>query len=499
MPYLLLLLCLLLSISCDLGKDIHIPESSTDLAFPLGNATFEPTEFLLNLKLPAVFTINSKGVLVLSYKTELQKSNAYQFIGSIDNFIPPVIPLVQAEISHTLSLPNGVIPLSVQFKEGSVQWFFENPFNENITISLRLPFLDGSNNPVVQTLSLPAFNGVGAKPIASNTANPYSLKDKSLIIKDKKISVSYEAKGLSGKIYVLPNAALKLSNLLWGSIKATFNPFEIDFGQTTKSLDFLKPFYLSNLDFNNPELKLIFEHNFIVPIQISIPSLLMDLGGGKMESLIAFNNNQVFNLGFSPSSAILSRDSAISISNPNPLRTILQKKATSLHFNLKASLSSAALPGGYGVIHENDELLVSASLNIPLNGQLSQYPLTDTIPLNLGILEKVNRGVVRIISKNSIPLSVLGQCYFIDKKGTVLDSLMVGGPKILSNPMTTNISSPKTEIIDLLVSETKMKSLRLANRLVVKALLSTIKLGQESVEIRKDQQFSLKISLIVNY
>jgi hypothetical protein len=480
--------------SCDIGKEINFSDPSPELAFPLGHAVFEPASFLLNLKLPATFTTDANGFIHFSYATVLQEVSALQFTGEIDALFPSLIPINKNDLFLPISLPNGIDPVSVQFGEGDLQWFFENAFNEPIDITL-----DSLNNQLFQTISLPAYNGTGLKPSSTNALNPLPLPGKFLLIKDKKISLSYEAKGKSGKLYTLSNAAIRLSKPAWKVINASFNQYELDFGNIEKSLDFLKPFYASDLNFDRPEVQLFFEHNFLIPIQFSIPSIIISLPDGKKESLIAFNNNQMFNLGIATSSNLVRRDSAVSINSPNPIKTIFNKKATALNFRLTAGLNTKSLPNGLGSINRNDQLKISAKVNIPLAGQLRNYPLSDTIPLNLGLLERVNRGTVRIISTNSIPMSIYGQCYFMDDKGNKLDSLITGGPGIISNAKTSSSLNPTTEIFDFPVSESQMKALRASNRFIISAFLSTLKNEKEFIEIKKGQQLSMKLSLQATY
>jgi hypothetical protein len=484
--------------SCDVGKEINFSDPSPELAFPLGNAVFEPASFLLNLKLPATFTTDVNGFMHFSYSTVLQEVNALQFTGEIDDLFPSLIPINKNDLFLPISLPNGIDPVSVQFGGGDLQWFFENSFTEPIDIILKLPFADSLNNLTVQTISLPAYSGTGLKPSATNALNPLLLSGKFLLIKDKKISLSYEAKGKSGKLYTLSNAAIRLSKPAWKVIKASFNQYELDFGNIEKSLDFLKPFYASDLNFDRPEVQLFFEHNFLIPIQFSIPSIIISLPDGKKESLIAFNN-QMFNLGIATSSNLVRRDSIVSINSPNPIKTIFNKKATALNFRLTAGLNTKSLPNEQGSINRNDQLKISAIVNIPLAGQLRNYPLSDTIPLNLGLLERVNRGTVRIISTNSIPMSIYGQCYFMDDKGNKLDSLMTGGPGIISNAKTSSSLNPTAEIFDFPVSENQMKALRASNRFIISAFLSTLQNEKEFIEIKKGQQLSMKLSLQATY
>ena len=485
--------------SCDIGKEINFSDPTPELAFPLGHAVFEPASFLLNLKLPATFTTDANGFIHFSYATVLQEVSALQFTGEIDALFPSLIPINKTDLFLPISLPNGINPVSVQFGGGDLQWFFENSFNEPIDITLKLPFADSLNNQLFQTISLPAYNGTGLKPSSTNALNPLPLPGKFLLIKDKKISLSYEAKGKSGKLYTLSNAAIRLSKPAWKVINASFNQYELDFGNIEKSLDFLKPFYASDLNFDRPEVQLFFEHNFLIPIQFSIPSIVISLPDGKKESLIAFNNNQMFNLGIATSSNLVRRDSALSINSPNPIKTIFNKKATALNFRLTAGLNTKSLPNGLGSINRNDQLKISAKVNIPLAGQLRNYPLSDTIPLNLGLLERVNRGTVRIISTNSIPMSIYGQCYFMDDKGNKLDSLITGGPGIISNAKTSSSLNPTTEIFDFPVSESQMKALRASNRFIISAFLSTLKNEKEFIEIKKGQQLSMKLSLQATY
>lgn len=484
---------------CDVGKEINFSDPSPELAFPLGSATFEPAAFLLNLSLPATFTTDANGFIHFSYSTVLQEVSALQFTGEIDALFPSIIPITQHSLFLPIALPNGIDPVSVQFGGGDLQWFFENSFNEPIDITLKLPFTDSLNNQLFPNISLPAFSGSGLKPSATNAQNPLPLSGKFLLIKDKKISLSYEAKGKSGKSYTLSNAALRLSKPTWKVIKASFNQYELDFGNTEKSLDFLQPFYASDLNFDRPKVQLFFEHNFLIPIQFSIPSIIISLPDGKKESLVAFNNNQTFNLGIATSSNLIRRDSIVSISSPNPIKTIFNKKATALNFRLTAGLNTSSLPSGLGSINRNDKLNISAKVSIPLTGQLRNYPLSDTIPLNLGLLEKVNRGTVRIISTNSIPMSIYGQCYFIDDKGNKLDSLMTGGPGIISSAKTSSSLNPTAEIFDFPVSEGQMKALRASNRFIISAFLSTLKNEKEFIELKKGQQLSMKLSLQATY
>jgi len=452
----------------------------------------------LNLKLPATFTTDANGFITFSYSTVLQEVNALQFTGEIDDLFPSLIPINKNDLFLPISLPNGIDPVSVQFGGGDLQWFFENSFTEPIDIILKLPFADSLNNLTVQTMSLPAYSGTGLKPSATNALNPLLLSGKFLLIKDKKISLSYEAKGKSGKLYTLSNAAIRLSKPAWKVIKASFNQYILDFGNIEKSLDFFKPFYASDLNFDRPEVQLFFEHNFLIPIQFSIPSIIISLPDGKKESLIAFNN-QMFNLGIATSSNLVRRDSIVSINAPNPIKTIFNKKATALNFRLTAGLNTKSLPNELGSINRNDQLKISAKVNIPLAGQLRNYPLSDTIPLNLGLLERVNRGTVRIISTNSIPMSIYGQCYFMDDKGNKLDSLMTGGPGIISNAKTSSSLNPTAEIFDFPVSENQMKALRASNRFIISAFLSTLQNEKEFIEIKKGQQLSMKLSLQATY
>lgn len=114
--------------SCDIGREINFSDPSPTVAFPLGNAVFEPASFLLNLKLPATFIADANGYITLSYTTVLKEVNAIQFTGEIDALFPSFIPINQNDLFLPISLPNDIDPVSVQFGGGDLQWFFENSF-----------------------------------------------------------------------------------------------------------------------------------------------------------------------------------------------------------------------------------------------------------------------------------------------------------------------------------------------------------------------------------
>jgi hypothetical protein len=87
----------------------------------------------------------------------------------------------------------------------------------------------------------------------------------------------------------------------------------------------------------------------------------------------------------------------------------------------------------------------------------------------------------------------------MDDKGNKLDSLMTGGPSIISNAKNSSSLNPTTEIFDFPVSESQMKALRVSNFFIIRAFLSTLKNEKEFIEIKKGQQLSMKLSLQATY
>ena len=132
-----LLVSLSLVIGCKGGFDDPI-DSKREIAVPLFYTTTNLTDLLDGINDETSVTMGPDGIVTLNYRGNVTKRTGNELFG----FIPPLpVPLTDDTTILPFDLPGTLDITLTKIKGGTFNIFFNNPFDEKVDVTLRVPEL----------------------------------------------------------------------------------------------------------------------------------------------------------------------------------------------------------------------------------------------------------------------------------------------------------------------------------------------------------------------
>lgn len=160
-------------------------------------------------------------------------------------------------------------------------------------------------------------------------------------------------------------------------------------------------------------------------------------------------------------------------------------------------------------LYDTSRIHVNAEVNLPLDGLTLNLSLLDTFNFEFAeVTDEVVQAMIRVIVNNGFPSDGNLQVYFCregqNQNGqpefTTLDSLYSGARPVLKtgvvNPANGKVIQPTLSVEDAYMTGVKWKSLRDAgaNRIRIRARLTTYDGGVKNVKIYEDNRLNIKIA-----
>jgi hypothetical protein len=157
-------------------------------------------------------------------------------------------------------------------------------------------------------------------------------------------------------------------------------------------------------------------------------------------------------------------------------------------------------------LRDTSHVQTHTEVTLPLNGVTLNLQVRDTFEYDFNsITGDIEELMLRLNIENGFPTDGKLQVYFCRKIGTgnslqIIDSLYTQGTEVVLMPGQTNMNGivtiPSQKITDAIISGAKWQKLSQMNadRILIKAQLTTNELGELAVKILKDDKLQIRIA-----
>lgn len=501
-------LLILLSLStCRSFSDIdelEVPAYEPSFAFPIANSTLTITDILQEFEDISTILVDPDGQLRFHYRGDVITRNSQQVFGSINDALPPFIPVLQRQIALPLTLPGGVDLDRVDLKAGQLVYYFENAETVPLTVTLTIPQLVRQGQPLSIMLSAPAYSGTDPRPALTNALAPATLAGYQLIPQNDTVYFRYTALTPDGREVNLTNAVLRIADLAFSYAEGYLGQQLYRGGRDTISIDFFDRYLGGEIYFAEPKITFFFENSFGVPTRSRVNAFNVFTVDGRTLAVESDFVDRGIDFPYPGLNAIgqVARDSFVFTKDNSNIDILLGSGPVAVDYDVDAITNPDADVSQRGFITDSSFYRVQVEVDLPLAGRVNNYLVRDSFSLDLTKPQDAVSGRFKIVGENQLPLDVELQGYFLAPDGQVVDSLFSNGKQrvVAGAPVNNQGVAQGTQRQEVFVDfpEARFSPIRQAQLLIMEATFSTSSNTGKTVRINANQSFTVRAGVIVN-
>lgn len=446
--------------------------------------------------------INPDNSINLRYRTEVTSQTSDDILRSINESLPPLIPITSKNMPLPFSSPDGLDIDRLDMKGGNLIYFFENRHPESIDVTITFPQIRKNNVPLTLRQNVSAYSGSGNAPAGTNLFFPTSLEGYQIITENDLIYVQYEAVRASGATDTVSNFFIRLEDLSFAYAEGYFGEFLYEGSRDTLQIDFFDNFIQGDVYFEEPKITLFVENSFGFPTRGVINTLNVITVNNEVLSLespfvingIDFPFPMMNEVGI-----VKTGEFSFTKQNSN-IDVILGAGPVAIDYDIDAVTNAENNPNLRGFITDSSYYKVDMQVDIPLFGRATGFVTTDTFDVNFTDYQDVDDAEFKLVVDNAIPLEIEVQAYFMDDKGTVIDSLLDAPQRIVdAAPVDSQgqVTGETRKITFAPFSAERFAKIKTeATQVLLNAAFSTNNDGTTSVRIFSNQELRIKLGAI---
>lgn len=502
-------------------------EWNPNLAAPLVYSSLSIQDILTKNDKSGIISIDSNHFCSIIYEGNLFSIIASDLVKIPDQIIPPysasldLTQIGQLGTNFTITVPysqtidftpgtNNPKMDSVIFKGGTIELAINSDFTYDGKIEIEIPGARKNGLPLKQTLNM---DYSGTVPVIVNSIidlNGYHFDMTNGSTAYNQFIVNYKLTLTSTGSEPAPTTSNHV--VLSGEFKnLKFDKIFGDLGQLPLSLDkdtvdigvFKNAIGSGVISLADPKLTMVISNSYGIPIDARIAELNAYTPGFIPFPVTGFptplplyspDKNQI--------GQTLTGSFTLNSTNSN-LSTIIKKVPQSFIYKIDSKTN----PNGAthsNFILDSSRFKVDMKVELPLYGTAKDFLLIDTAEFKMeeNFTDQVESATIRTFNSNGFPMDVAMQVYFVDSTYKKLDSLVQPYQLILRsatvNPITGKVTNPNDKIYDVVLTQARVKNLKTAKYLLVKANATTTSGGNTNVKIYSNYKIDLKLGIQAN-
>lgn len=254
------------------------------------------------------------------------------------------------------------------------------------------------------------------------------------------------------------------------------------------------------LEVTNPIIKIIFDNDFRLPIQVSLTNNLFN---------IKYTDNTIDNIGgiplpytlnAAPSASQALHDSLV-FSNITPnLATIISKNPKEISFGLNTKLNPNGNTGTRNIIRREDKIKVRTIFELPLRARAKNFSLNRNFNVSIADIKNqdsvIDKVEFKLLLENTLPLEDIIQLDFLDPNNNSVSVKSLLPPNYLVLTGSQNSIPTKTETVFTITGaewidlvNKGVNEMRLSNK------LSTANQGANFEILKRDQFINMNLGV----
>ena len=495
-----LLLVSLLATGCRLGglEDLEQVRYDAEYAIPLVDTRVSIRKLLENVEEETTILIDRDGQIRFSYEGEVITQNSQDLFATIDDVLPPVIPVLSPRMALPFTTPEGIRVDRADLKAGELIYVFENRNAAPVDVSITLPQLKKNGEPMSFRHSMPGYGGTGAAPRITNLLSPAALQGYQLTTENDSVYIVYEARDADGQARELSNFFLRVQNLDFAYAEGYLGDQLHEGQRDTIEIDFFDNWTQGEVYFEAPKITFHVENSFGIPTRsvvnlfnvITVRGEVLPVEGAFITDGIDFPFPAMDEVG------AVKRGSFVFTRENSNIDELLSAGPAAVDYDVDARTNPDGNTNIRGFLTDSSYYRVQVEVELPLFGRANDFIASDTFDLDFTSYEDVDEAEFKVVADNQLPLNVDIQGYFLDEEGAVLDSLLGERERVVAAaPVDANgiASGTRQQITFAPFTGERFDRIRQARRLLLSASFSTVEGGQVSVRPLAEQDVRIRI------
>ncbi|MEO1257705.1 MAG: hypothetical protein AAFZ15_02880 [Bacteroidota bacterium] len=506
--YTIIISLLFLALGCKINEltDAEITSGEAEFAIPLGKMTATVEELLDNFDELTEVEINDDGTIHLVYRGDVLTQYAEEFLTEASQSIPPIIPVLDTNFFVLpFSSPEVLEVDRAIYKSGTVSIGVESTeYVGPVKLKVVLPQVKKEGIPltfetVFESPVVGAFPDAGQElPNMATDVSGYEL-----IPENGEITVEYEAvtEAGAGDTIILDVVSLINPNIAFSYFEGYLGNEKYSGSRDTIEIDFFESWTQGDVFFEDPTITIFIENSFGVPTRsvidifdiitvdgqrIPLQSEFIDTVDG-IDFPYPLNNGEIASLAFD-----------FDTTNSN-IDQVLGSRPIALDYEVDARMNPDTNVTLRGFISEESFYNIQVEVDLPLHVRASGFGISDEFEIDLSDLDSVLEAEFKVVADNGTPLHIVGQAYFVDGTGAILDSLYEDGPSVLVGAAVVdddgNVIAPSTETSFAIFPAEQFAKVRTAEKITLDAFFSTSNDGQQPVRAKAGQEAEIRMGL----
>ncbi len=484
-------------------ESIESVQYDAEFALPIADSRQTIRNILESTEDLSTIIIDPDGLLRFRYFGDVLMQTSEDVFGSLDDFLPPVIPLTDTVTALPLDLPGEVDLDLVDFDQGKMIYYFENPFEQPLRVELSFPQILSEGMPLTIEDRLPPYSGSGPPPAASNENDPSRLEAFQLIPENDSIIVRYEAILGDGQRVRLDQFLLQFDSLGFSYAEGYLGQQIFEGGRDTIELDFFENSYLGgSIFFADPTITFFVDNSFGIPSRSVINAFEVLTVTGEsipVESPLIEEGVDFPYPGLDEVGRVAMDSFIVNAENSN-LEDVLSAGPVAIDYDVDVLTNPEGDTEIIGFVTDSSFYSIQAEADLPLVGQVDNFLARDTFDLEIAQFEEIQSIEFKIVAENSAPLDMDMQIYVLDEQGQFLDSLLVEDQRVLLGAPVDDegvATAPVSKTTFVPIEEERLDGIRTGTILIFQASISTENNTGKTVKVFADQGFQLQMGALV--
>jgi hypothetical protein len=482
-------------------EGIETVGDDAEFAIPLIRTSVSMADLLEKLDKYTFLDTDSSGLILLRYRGDVVTKTSQEIFQSIQQALPPAIPVIDTVMPLPLVTPEGIEIDYVEMKSGMMQYVFNSLHEDDLTVKVRFPQVIKPNGDVLEFNHVVDYsNSTPVIPFPPFVS--YDLKDHKLVADaEGNLRIEYIALRSNGQRDTVSNFNIALTNLKFSYAEGYFGNQLHDGGRDTIQIEFFETWTQGNVYFEDPKIYVNVFNSFGVPTRSIVNVFDIYTADGSVLSVQsdAIDNGIDFEYPQLPDEIGEARITRFSFTKDNSnIDVVLGSKPVALDYDVDAITNPDSITAIRGFITDSSRYTVSVEVELPIYGRSSEYVVVDTVEVDFGAYENVSEMEFKVWAENHLPVNVGIQAYFLDAAGMVIDS-MLQTPQTLVKAAPVNsegeVLNPVTHVLYVPVNGARLENLRQAKQILLNAAFSTYDNGSTSVKVYADQQVHIGVGL----
>jgi len=476
----------------EVWEDLDKVDRDAEFAVPLVDTKIALQDLFDGLDQYSSLQIDSDGLLRFHYISDTTVRLGREVFDAVNEAIPPILPVEKPQNALYLKPPDSIFVDFLVFKTGQLQYFFTNPHDVPLEVTLTLPQIAKNGQPLQRTHDV-----LPNSPIPLQT---FDLRGYALQPENDSIHINYEARRPDGSLDTLPLFLITTKDIEFTYAEGLLGRQVFDNSIDTIDIDFYDNWTQGEVFFENPRVTIRVDNSFGVPTQASVDVFkVITVRGDTLELESPFIEN-----GFDFDYPALGQQGMVRQTNfdfdknNSNIEDLLGGGPVGLIYDIDAVTNPAGSNNVTGFITDTSYFSYYLDVELPLYGRAKDFSVRDTTEVAFADFGEVEAAEFKIVTKNELGLNVDLQGYFLDDKGAVIDSLfaekstVIAAAPVDAEGFTTQ-AAEQTTFAE--IPAERFAPIKKATALVLETSFSTYENGTQSVRVLAEQEVTIRIGV----